>query len=119
MVQYETIREMSLKELLTYYQALKAICDKHESELRPLYGSNNPKDQIQWVEINNEYQHAKLYFDIVMNALKYKSFHGLDEYKPLSGSDKNKAKDAAVPVKKPIAKKPGRPAGRGTKKEKK
>ena len=37
MIDYEIIREMPLNELLRYYQALKAICEKHEADLRPLF----------------------------------------------------------------------------------
>lgn len=106
MIDYEIIREMPLNELLRYYQALKAICEKHEADLRPLFNSNNPKDKIKWVECNNEYQHSKLYFDIVLNALKYKAFHGLDEYKPLSEEEKNKKEIPEKPKTKPIPKKP-------------
>ena len=98
MVQYENIRQMSLEELLKYHNALKSICERYEFELRPLYNSSNPKDQTKWVEVNNELQHAKLYFDVVLDALKYKAFHGLDEYEP--------AKRPVEEKKKPIPKKP-------------
>ena len=95
MVQYENIREMPLGELLVYYNALKAICERLEFELKPLYNATGANDKLKWIELKNELDHSKIYFDVVLNAMKYKSFHGLEEYKPLK---KEKSK--------PIAKKP-------------
>lgn len=80
MPQYEVIREMPLNELLMYHQALKEICNNYEYNIRPLYNSHNPNDKKRWIEINNQYQHAKMYYDLVINALTYKSFNGLDNY---------------------------------------
>lgn len=82
MLKYEIIREMPLAELLDYYNALNAICTRYDHELQPLYNSPNQKDRLKWVEINNEYQHAKMYYDVVLNALKYKTYNGLENYQP-------------------------------------
>lgn len=96
MLQYEQIREMPLKDLLVYFNALQAICNKHELELRPLFNSQDPKEQVKWAMLNNEYQHAKMYCDVVLNAMKYQAYHGLDEYTKPEEQQKLKAKKPVV-----------------------
>ena len=102
MVSYEQIREMPLSELLQYFNAASVICEKIEREMKPLFNSNSPKEQLRWVELNNEYQHSRLYYDVVLNALKYKVFNGLDNYtKPVK-------EDKSVVEKKPTSKTTGK-----------
>lgn len=100
MVSYEIIREMPLEELLHYFNALNAICARYEHELQPLYNAPSQKDRLKWVEINNEYQHAKMYFDIVLNAMKYKAYNGLENYQPEIKKEKKSTSKAKTKTKK-------------------
>ena len=107
MVEYEKVREMPLSELLLYFNALKEICGKYEGELRPLYNSTSQSDRTRWVVINNEYQHARMYFDVVLNAMKYKVYNGLDNYE--KSPEKLKASKRIIKKEgKPDTPKPGR-----------
>lgn len=100
MVQYEKIREMPISELLAYFECLEKICNCYANELRPLFNSQNPKEQLRWREINNEYQHAKMYYDVVLNAMKYKTYNNLDNYS--TPSEELKQKNKPVIKKKPV-----------------
>lgn len=107
-ISYEEVREMPLEELLMYHQALKEICERYEFERRPLYNSTNPKDQARWVEINNELQFSKKYYDVVMNAMKYKCYNDLDNY----------TRPKKTAIKAPVAKKKIEPVRRARKEKK-
>lgn len=88
---YEEIREMPLSELLTYYNALKAICDVHENHMRPLYNSKNRNDVEEWTKTNAELQYAKKYLNVVLDSMKYRAFNGLENYKPFTSGSKMKS----------------------------
>ena len=62
---------------------------------------------MKWVEVNNELQYTKKYFDVVLNALKYKAFHGLDEYKRKDKTEIGLSNSKPKP-KKPIRTAPSR-----------
>jgi hypothetical protein len=97
MIQYEKVKEMPLYELITYHGALKNICEHYERGLKPYFNAHDAREQAKWVEINTELQHAKLYYDIVFNALKNKVFNSLDNYElPVK-----KEKEKAIAKKKP------------------
>ena len=80
MAEYEKVRNMPLADLLVYHNALKAICEGYEKRMTPLFNSQKREDALVWMETNNELQYAKKYYDIVLNAMKYKAFNGLDSY---------------------------------------
>ena len=88
---YEEIKEMTLQELLPLHEALKAICEKHERDLRPLYNAVMQEDRRKWVEINAQLQHAKGYYNVVFDALKYRTFKTLDEYTPKKKASTNES----------------------------
>ena len=80
MLDVKEIEKMPFHELLQYHEALKSICERYERELGPLYNAVQPQDRQRWVEINQELQETKKYYNVVFEALKNKTFNDLKNY---------------------------------------
>lgn len=79
-MEHNKLIEMPLSNLLEYYNALNAVCIRYEFELKPLFNSQVPAEQLKWKEINDKLSKAKLYRNTVLSAMQEKSFTEIDGY---------------------------------------
>lgn len=79
---YAKLMEMPLAQLLEYYNALNAVCSRYEFEIKPYFNSQNPNEQLKWMEINDKLVKAKTYRNVVLTIMQDKSFNELDNYEP-------------------------------------
>ena len=47
-MEHNKLIEMPLSNLLEYYNALNAVCIRYEFELKPLFNSQVPAEQLKW-----------------------------------------------------------------------
>ena len=82
MINYDNIKEIPLEKALTLYNALKALCDQYEIQLRPLFNATTQSEQKKWLEINGEYQTAKMYMNAILNVMKNNAYNFIETFKP-------------------------------------
>ena len=77
-----------MAQLLEYYNALNAVCDRYDFEIKPYFNSQNPNEQLKWREINDKLVKAKSYRNMVLDIMQDKSFNELDNYEPIKEETK-------------------------------
>jgi len=103
MPDFNELRKMPADRLLTYYNALTAICNKHAKDRDVYFNPNTETDRARWAMFNTQLMEMKPYLDMVFNALKDRVVNDLDNYKGFDPGVEDMQSPAA---KKPVAKKP-------------